>query len=241
MKWEKKSKKICTGAAGIHYCGKHLGWFSFLADDYPSQISIVVPGPFWRWTDHPDHLTLPLQTCKADVKAPAHLRSYLTLKARAWITTDSQQHPKEMIPKHRSDTKYPLGTRAVGCLFSQTPPLLLTADAEINLLRCHIGAWRQASGKGGGVGVGEGEGFFSFCKHPVLPLTSLTGGNQLKKKKKKSYSKVPNFFGEVPQFSPLLCSNFCVAATGQWAKAALTPWCQSPLVWTGTVLRFLSA
>lgn len=42
----KKSKKICTGAVAIHYCGKHLGWFSFLADDYPSQISIVVPGPF---------------------------------------------------------------------------------------------------------------------------------------------------------------------------------------------------
>jgi len=106
----------------------------------------------------------------------------LSLRARAWITTDPQQHPKETIPKHRSDTKYPLGTGAVGCLFSQTPPLLLTADAEINLLRCHPGAWRQAIGKGGGVGVDEGEGFFfSLCKHPVSPLTSLTGGNQLKK------------------------------------------------------------
>lgn len=223
---------------GIHYCGKHLGWFSFLADDYPFQISIVVPGPFWRWTDHPDHLTLPLQTCKAVVKAPAHLRSYLTLKARAWITTDSQQHPKEMIPKHRSDTKYPLGTRAVGCLFSQTPPLLLTADAEINLLRCHIGAWRQASGKGGGVGVGEGEGFFSLCKHPVLPLTSLTGGNQLKKNPtQKCPTSLEKFLSSPRSFVVISA----LLPQGKWAKAALPPWCHSPLVWTGTMLRFSSA
>lgn len=71
-----KKQKIYTHAVGIHYCGKHLGWFSFLADDYPSQTSIVVPGTFWRWTDHPEHLTLPVQTCKAVVKALAHLRSY---------------------------------------------------------------------------------------------------------------------------------------------------------------------
>lgn len=121
--------------------------------------------------------------CRPVVNALAHLRSSLSREAGARITTGSQQRPKEMIPKRRSDTKYPLRTRAVGCLFSQTPPLPLTADAEINLLRCHRGARRGASGKGGGVGVGEGEGFCSLCKQPVSPLTSLTGGIQLKKKK----------------------------------------------------------
>lgn len=113
-----------------------------------------------------------------------------------------------MIPKHRSDTKYPLGTRAVGCLFAQTPPLLLTADAEINLLRCHIGAWRQASGKGGGLGVDEGEGSFPLCKHPFSAPTSLTGGNQLM----KTLPTDARFHGEVPHFFPLLCSNFWVVA-----------------------------
>lgn len=82
-------------AVGIHCHSKQLGWFSFLADDYPSQTSIMVPGTFRRWTDPP---TLPGQSCKAAVKASAHLRSYLSLKARAWITAGSQQHPKETIP-----------------------------------------------------------------------------------------------------------------------------------------------
>lgn len=87
-----------------------------------------------------------------------------------------------MIPKHISDTKYPLGSRAVGCLFSQTPPLLLPADAKINLLRCHIGAWRQARGEREEVwGWVRGKDFFPLCKHPVSSLTSLTGGKELKK------------------------------------------------------------
>lgn len=39
-----KKQKIHTHAVGIHYCSKHLGWSSFLNDDYRSQTNIMVPG-----------------------------------------------------------------------------------------------------------------------------------------------------------------------------------------------------
>lgn len=143
---------------------KPLSWHLGLPQD--GQIVLITP---------------PSQTYEA-AKAPARPRSYLSPKARARIMADPQR-PKGT-DSQTQDAKYPPAIRAVGCLFSQTPPLLLPAGAGINLLRYCTGAWRQSSGKGGGVGADEGEGFFfSLCKHPVSPLTSLTDGNQLKAKK----------------------------------------------------------
>lgn len=178
-------------------------------------------------------ITPPLQTYKA-VKAPAQLRSHLSLKARARIMADSQQRPKEMIPKHRQDAKYPLAIRAVGCLFSQTPPFLLSVGAGINLLRYRAGGWRQSSGKGGGVGVDEGEGFFSLCKHPVSPLTSLTDRNQLKPKKPCLNVRWTSSVLTTPLYKLL------GADAGQASYSSLaSP--VSPLAYTGTLPRSLSA
>lgn len=164
----------------IHYFSKHHVWSSFLSHNCHAQTIIVAPGTSSGWTDRPDHPTLAdLRSCQStsasqkllepEGQGTDHGRPSTAPKG-----TDSQTQ----------DAKYPPAIRAVGCLFSQTPPLLLPAGAGINLLRYCTGAWRQSSGKGGGVGADEGEGFFfSLCKHPVSPLTSLTDGNQLKAKK----------------------------------------------------------
>lgn len=40
--------------------------------------------------------------------------------------------------------------------------------------------------------------------------------------KKKSYSQVPGFFGEVPQFCPLLCSNCWVLTQGKPCAPGVT-------------------
>lgn len=93
----------------IHYFSKHHVWSSFLSPNCHAQTIIMAPGTSSGWTDHPDH---PLQTYEA-VKAPARLRSYLSLKARARIMADPQR-PKGT-DSQTQDAKYPPAIRAVGC------------------------------------------------------------------------------------------------------------------------------
>lgn len=108
-----------------------------------------------------------------------------------------------------------------GCGMSllTTPPLLLTADAEINLFTYHIGVWRQTSRKGGGVGGGWGGRSFFLCANIQFQHWQVW---QMETNLKKTLLLAgASFCSEVQQFSPPICSNCWVLTHGKRVKQ---PW-----------------